>query len=148
MFSRRERPSGSVKEKVLTTFACGPCISASIAAPLLIPSGSWYLPGRSLPRRIVTVALASNSRAESITPADARISPMRPASEPLGTVTRTAPLGSSWNGWKVALIRYSAPPISASASTASTRRPKRPRGAPAGRWGLERGGGGRRVRRG
>ena len=126
----------------MTTFACGPCISASIAAPLLIPSGSWYLPGRSLPRRIVTVALASNSRAESITPADSRISPMRPASEPLGTVTLTAPLGSSWNGWKVALIRYSAPAIRASASTARMRRPPRPRGAPAGRWGLERGGGG------
>ena len=63
MFSRRERPSGSVNVKVLTIFAFGPCISASIAAPLLIPIGSWYLPGRSLPRRIVTVALASNSRA-------------------------------------------------------------------------------------
>ena len=54
-------------------------------------------------------------------------------------VTTTAPVGSSWNGWKVALISHSAPPISASASTARTRRPPRPRGAPAGRRPLPRG---------
>ena len=57
-------------------------------------------------------------------------------------------MGSSWNGWKVALISHSAPPISSSASSASTRRPPRPRAAPAGRPGLERGGGGRRAPRG
>ena len=40
----------------------------------------------------------------------------------LGTVTTTAPVGSPWKGWKVALISHSAPPMSASASTARMRR--------------------------
>ena len=138
-FSPIDWPSGSVNLKVLTTFAFGPCMSASIAPPLVIPFGSVYLPGRSFARRSVTVAFASNSFALSITPASWSSVPIWPASAPVGMVTTTAPVGSSWNGWKVALISHSAPPISASASTASTRRPLRPRGEPAGRRPLPRG---------
>src|SRR4051812_13784335 len=108
-------------------------MSASMAAPLVMSFGSVYLPGRSLLRRSVTVALASNSLALSTTPALLSSLPISPASAPAGTVTTTAPFGSPWNGWKVALISHSAPPISASASTARMRRGKRWRGAPAGR---------------
>src|SRR4051812_8669800 len=97
---------------------------------------------------MVTVALASNSFAESTTPALARISPTLPASAPVGTVTATAPVPSWWKGWNVALISHSAPAISARAITASTRRPPRPRGAPAGRPLLRGGGGTLRVLRG
>ena len=34
--SRRDRPSGTVTRKVLTTRTFGPCWSASIAAPLVM----------------------------------------------------------------------------------------------------------------
>ena len=73
-FSRRDGPSTSVRSTVgAGVFATGAAVSLAIASSLLMPFCSVYLPGRRLPRLPSTVALSSKNRAESTTPASARM---------------------------------------------------------------------------